>query len=55
MTRSPVPTTSGFSVGLKLSKEIKMWGLARGESKKGECGKRRSYKKTKERGRGVLD
>ena len=40
MTRSPAPTTSGFSLGLKLSKEIKMWGLARGESRKGKCGEK---------------
>lgn len=55
MTRSPALTTSGFSVGLKVSKEIKTWGLARGETRKESVERRRSYKETKERGRGVLD
>lgn len=55
MTRSPAPTTSGFSVGLKVSKEIKTWGLARGESRRETVERRRSYNETKERGGGVLD
>lgn len=45
MTCTSTPTTSGFSIGLKLSKEIKMWRLARGESGKEKVEKRGSYKR----------